>query len=373
VKHFLGLAVLLAFVSGCSIHQYIYEPEDIRHTVSDTMTERERDLLEIPFEATPDMMAFAEDAAGDAINPIDKSIRIVDAIMSRWILDVRYERAADFTAQDIFHHTRRANCLSFTHLFVSLARSINIRAHYVDVAFEDQITEKGVIISNHHICAGVYDGAEFFLIDFAPRPQKSYRVYRLIDDLEATANHYNNLAINEYAVHRETLKDALTILDMALSIKPEFLRALNNKVAVLALMDRMDEAEAVYRHALAIDSDMPEANANLAGLLLKRGKSREAIHYSHRAVKQRPQNIEYRYRYALANLYMGNYHTAYKQFRWITRRDPSMTDAFRGVALALYHLEEFEESRDALQRALLAEPESGAAHTIETLLHREGY
>lgn len=373
MKHYLAATLLAIFMTGCSIHQYIYEPDDLRQTVEPGLTDKELELLEIPYEVTPEMRAFAEEAVAGEINPIDKSVNIVKAIMSRWVLDVHYERLADFTAPDVFHHTRRANCLSFTHLFVSLARAMDIRAHYVDVRFEEQITEKDVIISNHHICAGVYDGAEFFLIDFDPQPRKNYRVYRLIDDLEAVANHYNNIAINEYAIHRETLDDALVMLDMALKIKPDFLRALNNKGAVLALMDRPEAAEAVYRKALRVNNAMPEANANLAGLLLKQGKFREAIPLSHRAVDYSPNNTEYRYRLALGYLYMGDYSEAYKQFRWIVRRDPADRRALHGSALALYHLGKYDKARELVQDLLAVHPDSEDARSLNALLSNKGY
>ncbi|HPQ41626.1 MAG TPA: transglutaminase family protein [bacterium] len=129
MRRLLILVAITTFIGGCTIHQYIYKPDELRYAVTDRLSETELARLEIPYSATPEMIEFARDAVDGEINPIDKSIEIVKAIMSRWVLDVQYERQADFTAPEVFHHTRRANCLSFTHLFVSLARAMDIRAH----------------------------------------------------------------------------------------------------------------------------------------------------------------------------------------------------------------------------------------------------
>ncbi|MBN1295477.1 tetratricopeptide repeat protein [bacterium] len=363
------LTVVLLIIQGCSVHRYIYTPEDMRAMLSSRFEDDALAQIEIPFETSREMVAFAEDAAGDEINSIDKSINIVQAIISRWELDVEYERIADFTAEEVFHHTRKANCLSFTHLFVSLARAVHVQAHYVDVRFESQMTEKNIIISNHHICAGVYDGAEFFLIDFDPNPEKNYRVYRVIDDLEALAHHYNNLAINEYAIFQETYDDALIMLDTALTIKPDFYRAMNNKGAVFSLMNRNGDAERAFRDALAIEPSMPEANANLASLLMKQGKGTEAIVYAHRAVSMRPSNADYRYRLALVYLHGGYYAAAYKQFRWITRHNPEMLLAFQGLATTAFHLGHLDEARDALNRMPDTGPDTDEIRNLRLLIN----
>ncbi|MCD4653534.1 tetratricopeptide repeat protein [bacterium] len=315
------LLILLVFITmGCTVRQYIYEVPELRKLLETRLSTEEICGLKIPFEPSEEMLVFAKSAVGYEISSIDKSIKLVDAIMSKWALDIGYERTADYTAQELFYTSHKANCLAFTHLFISLARSINIRAHYVDVKFEEQIRENGILVSNHHICAGIYDGIEFFLIDFDPNPQKKYRCYRLIDDIEALVNHYNNIAMNHYSIRSDKIHEALRILNITLKIKPDFTRALNNKGVILSRLGNPDEAEASFRRVIEIDPKMPEANSNLAGILLEKGNSLEAIKHAKTAVKQKPRNTQYRLGLGIAYLHQGNYELAFKEFRIVTKQ-----------------------------------------------------
>jgi len=361
------LAIIMS-TSACSVHQYIYEPPELMNAMTSRLSYEEMENLKIPFDPTEEMVLFAQNAIEDATNPIDKSISIVNAIMSKWELDVTYERTADFSAQEIFYSTHRANCLAFTHLFISLARSAGIRAHYVDVQFEEQIKGNEVVISNHHICAGIYDGAEFFLIDFDPNPQKNYRLFRLIDDIEALANHYNNIAINQLTQTHDSQMEALKILDVTLKIQPDFTRAINNKGAILSLLGYNTKATACFRRAVELKPNMPEANSNLSGILLKTGNYLESLKYIKKAVKQKPQNSFYRARLAMIYMRLNDYDHAYKEFRWLARKNPDNIAAHRGMASALYHSGDYSKAHKHATHALTLNPDSKETQRLLLLI-----
>jgi len=358
MKCCLGILMLAICFSGCSVHQYIYKPPELVKTMATRLSPEEMKNLEIPYEASEEMILFAENAVENEINPIDKSISIVNAIMSKWKLDVTYERTADFSAREIFYSTRRANCLAFTHLFISLARSVGIRAHYVDVKFEELIKQNEVVISNHHICAGIYDGTEFFLIDFDPNPQKNYRVFRLIDDIEALANHYNNIAINQLSDTSDSQIEALRLLNITLKIQPNFTRAINNKGAILSLLGYNSEAIACFRQAVKLKPNMPEANSNLSGILLKTGNVIESLKYIKQAVKYKPGSLFYRRRLAMIYMQLDDFNHAFKEFRWLTRQNPDCADAYKGMASALYHLGNYSKAHKHASKALSLNPDS---------------
>lgn len=351
------ITATILLLSGCTFHQYVYEPEELLATLEPRLSQHEFKAVEIPFEATDDMAEFARKATRGDINSVDKCVHLVNAIMSDWTLDVGYDRTADFTAEQVFHDTRRANCLAFTHLFVSLARSLDVNAHYVDVKFEDQIARDGRIISSHHICAGVYDGADFFLIDFDPSPEKNYRVYRLLDDLEALTNHYNNIAMNEYFLGQKNSEKALILLNTALKITPDSTRALNNHGVVLSVLGKQEAAKKSLRAALVHDPTMPEANSNLAGILLEEGDFDSALLHINRAVNENPSNTHYRFRLAMAQLHMGDYPRAIRNFRKVVRAEPDNHSAHHGYALASYQLGKLKDAHVSVVRALELDPD----------------
>ncbi|MBN1878547.1 tetratricopeptide repeat protein [bacterium] len=364
----LSLLIAIFLFSGCVTQQYIYKPDELLDLFTNRISTDDLERIEIPYKSTPDMKEYARKVVGNEINPVKKSIRLVEAIISEWKLDVSYDRTADATAEKVFHETKRANCLSFTHLFVSLARAVGIKAHYVDVRHDDLISTSSMMVSSRHICAGVHDGADFFLIDFDPDPRKTYRIYQKIDDIEAIANHYNNVAINRFAVNEENLEDAIRLLDLSLRIKPDFSRALNNRGSLLFLQGYSDAAEQSFRQALKYDPKMPEANSNLSGLMLEKGDAVSALSYAHIAVQSQPNNMHYHYKLALALIYATDYTQAYKEFRWITRRSPEYYQAFHGLAVSAYHIGKYDAAENAIKKAQRLQPESRDLVYLESLI-----
>lgn len=363
------LPILALLLQGCASHQYLYKPDELTAVLANRLEPDEASRIEIPYACSPDMVEYARKVVGSEINPIKKSVRLVEAITSEWKLDVTYERTADATADKVFHETKRANCLSFTHLFVSLARAVGIKAHYVDVRHDDLFLNENVLVSSRHICAGVHDGADFFLIDFDPDPRKTYRIYQKIDDIEAVANHYNNIAINQFGANPDTLQEAIHYLDIALRIKPDFSRALNNRGALVFILGRPEEAEKLIRRALIHDPKMPEAYSNLSGILLENGDIDTALQFARTAVQLRPNSSQYRLRLAQALLITYDYAEAYKEFRWVTRRDAKNYKALHGLAVSAYHLGKFDIAESTIRKARAVNPQSRDFTYLESLIH----
>jgi len=264
---------------------------------------------------------------------IDRSISLVEAIVSRWDLDTEYDPRADLTALEVFE-LGRANCLAFTNLFVGLSREVGLRTVYVDVRqIEDIYLENNIIVNSGHICAGLYDSGQFYLIDFARTPQKDYRVFTEIDDFEALANHYNNLAYRQQTPDEASLRKSIEYYDLAIKIKREFKRARNNKGATLSLLNDVEGARRSYQKALEYDPRMPEANCNLGSLLFSENKYDEAAIYLKRAIKTRPRNPQYRYRLGLTYYFNGNMKSAEKELRAAVKKDRKFAKAYLGLAM----------------------------------------
>lgn len=348
------LIILVTMFYGCNSTQFIYRPDELHLTLQERLSEDDLSSLDIPYQSTPEMVQYAKSLIKRGDGDYKNAVRIVDAIISDW--DVTYERTADFTAEQVFHDTRHANCLSFTHLFVSLARAAGIRAHYVDVRHDEVLSEENLVVSNRHICAGINDGGMFYLLDFDTRPEKTYRMFRIISDIEALANHYNNLAINSYNSNRSRLNESLEMLEKALRIKPDFSRAHNNRGVLLHIKGNVDEAELSFRKALEYDTQLHEANTNLAGVLLSRNALNEALHFAQQAVRARPDNVHYQMRLAMIHFYLMDYDRAYRSFRRVTRRNPANTRALHGLALSAYKLGLMDDAKIAILRAIELNP-----------------
>jgi tetratricopeptide (TPR) repeat protein len=365
-RYVLGIILLVTISYGCHSTRFIYHPEELHSALENQFSAEDLSRLDIPYQNTLEMNRYAQSFVRRSDGDYKNAVRLVDAIISEW--DVTYERTADYTAAQVFHETRRANCLSFTHLFVSLARSVGIRAHYVEVRHDEVLSKSDLVVSSRHICAGISDGGMFYLLDFDRRPEKAYRVFRIIDDIEAVANHYNNKAINQYTLDNSLLNESLEMLDIALRIKPDFSRALNNRGVLLHLTGNIEEAEITFRRALAYDPSMHEANANLAGILLSRNAVNEALEHARLAIRTRPDNIEYQMRLAMIYFYLMDYDSAYRQFRRVTRQHPYKTPAFHGLALSAYKLGLLDDAKTAIFRAVELNPSNQQYLSFQKLL-----
>ena len=208
------------------------------------------------------MRKFAQNATKGVKTHLKKALALVNTMMRTW--EMKYSATADLTAKNAFQ-SKKANCLTFTNLFISLSRSLEIRSVYVDILqIERTFEENNVIINNGHVCAGLNDGGQFYLLDFAPFPQRDYRIYKKTNDLEAIANYYNNIGYRKSHHRDSNLKQALKSYSIALEIKPDFLRALNR--VTLAQLGDKSGAKELYLKALSIDSNMPEILWNLGGI-----------------------------------------------------------------------------------------------------------
>ena len=107
-------------------------------------------------------------------------------------LSISYDWLSNKTAREVFREGR-GNCLAYSNLFVGMAREVGIEAVYVDVTMIERISrEAEVIVNNGHITAGYKHGSEVRIVDFTRTPEREYIGYKVIDDLEAIANYYNN-------------------------------------------------------------------------------------------------------------------------------------------------------------------------------------
>jgi tetratricopeptide (TPR) repeat protein len=362
------MTLMLMILYGCASTKYIFKEPELQETLAGRLPPGEMETLEIPFHSTPEMQAYAKSIVKNEKEVRYKATRLADAIVATWKLDVSYDRVADYTASQVFHETRRANCLSFTHLFISLARAVGLRAYYVDVEHDELLADTNMVVSNRHICAGISDGGKFYLLDFDSSPRKSYKFYQIIDDLEAVANHYNNLAINRFSQNESSLQEALTLLNTSLRIKPDFSRALNNRGVLQNLAVDSTSAEKSFRAALKGDPGMHEAHSNLSGMLMRQGALDEALDHARQALRSRPNNQSYQLRVAMIHFYLTDYMGAFREFRKITRNNPSNSAAFYGLALSAYHLGRLDPAFNAITKALELNPVNREFEYLQSMI-----
>ncbi|MDS9991946.1 tetratricopeptide repeat protein [Xanthomonas sp. A2111] len=190
-------------------------------------------------------------------------------------LNLQYDPKATHSVAESYA-TRRVNCLSFTLLFVAMARDIGLQAQVQEVRRVLSWYEDGNALYNvGHVNAGVRVDSGRGSIDLDRSVLMDRRGPQPIADRRALAHYYNNRGA-ELMVDGD-LDGARAHLAMALQMDPRFAGAWNNQ-GVLAMRDGDSAAAARdYAKALEIDPEHLPALSNAVGLARRLGDStREA-------------------------------------------------------------------------------------------------
>jgi hypothetical protein len=150
------LVLLIVSLSSCSTFSYILPYEDLQKQINTTMGPHETNSVVIPFEANAEMKEFARRITSTTQGTKGKAKRLVEGILNKSQLNVHYNKALTKTGINLFYEGE-GNCLAYTNLYIALARSIGLRAMFVDASLMvNSVEEKGeMIVNNGHICAAI--------------------------------------------------------------------------------------------------------------------------------------------------------------------------------------------------------------------------
>ncbi len=243
--------------------------------------------------------------------------RLVHLIFDADGLHLEYDPYATHTLTETWQ-TGRANCLSFTLLFTTLARAAGIDARVQEVAqVVSWYQDEGVIYSVGHVNVGIQMTGRTATVDldrnvlydrYGPRP---------ITEQRALAHFYNNrgaqaMAGGDMAVARRYMEAALGqsseftpawnnlgVLDTregnlqrarqdyenALRVQPRNAAALSNASKLYERMGEVKLAGQLAKRLQKIQQDDPFAQFRLGNLAEQRHDYAQAVHYYKKAVR----------------------------------------------------------------------------------------
>lgn len=210
--------------------------------------------------------------------------RLAEMIFDRDGLDLQYDADATYTINEIWQH-RRANCLSFTLLFVTLAREAGIQARVQEV---EQVVSwyqaNGVLYNVGHVNAGIEIGGRQGTVDLDRNVLYDRNGPRPISDARALAHFYNNRGAASMQAGDNV--GARLWFGAALRQAPDFTAAINNLGVLEARQGHLDLARACYREALRISPRNAASLVNASALLSRMGEEVEAAR-----LRQTLQNV----------------------------------------------------------------------------------
>jgi len=364
-----ALAISVLLTLACTQSEPFDSIAHLRSELSERLGAEPAARLELPFELPAEKLAAVEDYIGLHGSAADKVRGTEDFIFRRLGLD--YALGPTRSALDVLT-TAQGNCLSFAHLFVALTRHQRINSFYVEVTDQHSWSyHRGMVLSQGHIVAGHYLDGQLELSDFLPGRPRSYRKFQPIDDLTATAHHYNNLGAEALLDGDATLAEHH--LRTAVELAPGFVRGLSNLGLALARQQRYREAGEIFQQGLAEEPNDAALLSNLALTYQLEGRSAEADKLLAKIETQQqasPLFFIYQGERALAARDLSN---ALGLMRQALKRSSEIPEVHVGLAKVYLALGELTSAGHHLRRALRLDPaHAPAQHWAELLAKRRG-
>jgi Flp pilus assembly protein TadD len=273
-------------------------------------------------------------------DPNVKLQRLLDAMQRRGLFSLDYANSVTHTVSETFHG-RQGNCLSFTLLFVALAREAGLSARFqlVDVPPTWNHEVDLVVIGNHVnavVDAGFNDD---LVVDFNVTDFRGSYPTRTISDDYAAALFYTNLGAE--ALQRRDSKLSFALFREALRAHADMPEPWVNLGVLYGRHQRYDYAEASYLRALEADPRERSALANLVGVYMALGEDSLAAEYRQRVRHYQDLNPFYHYSAAKAAYDEGRLAEALEESRKAIRlkRDQREFYDLQGHVLAALGLD----------------------------------
>ena len=300
-------------------------------------------------ELTPEMRSYIDDHIRDRTDENERLRLLIFAVMGERTFRLEYDESTR-TAAETFRD-RRGNCLSFTNMFIAMARYVGLEARYqeVDVPPDWSMSGQAFLLSRHVNLEVRTRYNDVQIIDFNVYDFKIRHNRRIISDRRGRAHYFNNLGA-ELMLSGDT-EQALVHFQQSLIEDDDFSPAWINLGILYRREGYPAYAEAAFRHALELDHRDLVAMSNLASLYEAQGFTETALLYRERVESHRMKNPYYRYLLANEAFAAGDYQTAVEHldFAIDKRRDEDRFLALMGMSRLM--LGDRKESEKWMRRA----------------------
>jgi Flp pilus assembly protein TadD len=282
-----------------------------------------------------EMREFLREHVNKGATDSMKLQQLVDAIIGSKTFRLEYDENTR-TASETFRQGV-GNCLSFTTMFVSLARGAGLNADFQEVEIPpDWSTRHDVFVLNLHVNVDVYLGAagsravDFNIGDF----KSTYKVTQ-ISDKRAVAHFFNNMGVER--MQSGDILDAFAYLRRAiLETNGRFSPAWTNLGLLYRKSGYDDYAEAAYLEAIAVDKTDVVAMSNLLRLYEKQGDRASVAKFGKKVNQHRMRNPHLRFNLARKAYLERDYDAAIDHLKAAIRRLDSESEYY--FLLGLCHL-----------------------------------
>ncbi|HEY0502158.1 MAG TPA: tetratricopeptide repeat protein [Lysobacter sp.] len=238
------------------------------------------ELMTLPVELRQRLHAEVLDGRHGAQQKLDRLGRFMFEPEG---LGMTYQEDANHSVAQAYA-TRTANCLTFTLLFVALAREAGLDAAPQEI--EDTLAwrqDDGTLYLSNHVNAVVRIGSRRYIVDVAGDNVIARDPPAPISDERLMSHYYNNLAVQRLA--QGDYPGGLAMADAALRLDPLYATHWSNAGVLHVRNGDLPAAQRAYARALALDPRNANALFNVASLAQRMGDRSREMEYRQRLAK----------------------------------------------------------------------------------------
>lgn len=287
---------------------------------------------------------------------------LLDVLQHSDDLDFEYQAGFTGTARDVFH-TSRYNCLSFSILFVSLARELQLPAFFLMLDQVDSFKKDGdLIVASQHITAGYGFVRDRTILEFDVGPEINYQLAEPISDLDALALFFSNRGAE--LLRDENPKEALEKHRIATTLGPKLAQNWINLGVTQRRLGDLEGARNSYVQALEVDRGNIAAYENMVALLRFEGEKNLADEMLPLLTRRKNHN-PYTY-LTLGDLSLrdGRLEDADRFFRRAYRLARYEAETHAAMGLSALALGRSDKAKQWLQKAVKIDSENARTHEL---------
>ncbi len=312
-----------------------------------------------------DMRAFLESEVV-ARDDLSKLRQLIRAVIENPRFRVEYgeeTRSAAATFSSL-----RGNCLSFTNLFVALAREAGLEVSYQEVDVPPTWTLQGdaFVVSRHMNAVVTLRKTASHVVDFNMAEFRAAYPRRAISDARAAAHYYSNLGVERMQAGEPDA--ALAYFQRALAMDRTLAQVWVNLGAWYRRQGSPVLAEASYLAALRINPREFVAMSNLAELHEREGHVQAARAYRERVTQYRLQNPYYRYEQAKTAYAAGEFGAAVRQLHEALRHADNDPTFYSLLGMSYRQLGRTEDAREAFATAIVLADDENSRSAVRRKL-----
>lgn len=305
--------------------------------------------LKNPIAINDEMKRDVMEKVGMGAPPLERIERLMRYLTDQKQMGFHYSRARSLTAIEAFH-AREGDCISYSNLYVGLARYLKLPVYFVDIDEAPHYYMEGkTLFRSSHIAVAYteqYNTTKMnpfiAIVDFS---QESSRwklwLYQLIDDSHAMALFYNNIA-----VERMTSGDfdyAERLLTFLLKENPNVKEIYNNLAVVKMDLNKNNEALDILRAGIIRFPDYHPYYSNAVQAAHAAGKNALAEKYQKMGMRLASSDPFFLFNQGIKSYNMKDFAEAEKYFKAALKKNRS--SPFLYAWLARVYLESGQEKK----------------------------